>query len=121
MEPFNIKVKMKNKTKKQIYNIIVSLFIVAGIVWVCSKFIHLGNVEHTDNAQIKQLIVPVNSRVQGFISGIYFDEYQNVKKGDTLAVIEDTEFVSGCPGRGGLPECRIGRVGNDYNHQYHTK
>lgn len=83
---------MKNKTKKQIYNIIVSLFIVAGIVWVCSKFVHLGNVEHTDNAQIKQLIVPVNSRVQGFISGIYFDEYQNVKKGDTLAVIEDTEF-----------------------------
>lgn len=44
------------------------------------------------NAQVKQLIVPVNSRVQGFIKKIYFDEYQEVRKGDTLALIEDSEF-----------------------------
>lgn len=83
---------MKKKTKKLIYNIVVGLLIIGGIAWVSARFIHLGNVEYTDNAQIKQLIVPVNSRVQGFISKIYFDEYQTVRKGDTLAVIEDTEF-----------------------------
>lgn len=83
---------MKKKTKKLIYNIVVGLLIIGGITWVSARFIHLGNVEYTDNAQIKQLIVPVNSRVQGFISKIYFDEYQTVRKGDTLAVIEDTEF-----------------------------
>ena len=83
---------MKNKTKKLIYNIVVGLLLVAGIYWVSARFIHLGSVEYTDNAQIKQLIVPVNSRVQGFVSSIYFDEYQTVRKGDTLAVIEDTEF-----------------------------
>lgn len=83
---------MKSKTKKLIYNIVVAILIVAGISWVCLKFVHLGNVEYTDNAQIKQLIVPVNSRIQGFVSKIYFDEYQTVKKGDTLAIIEDTEF-----------------------------
>lgn len=83
---------MKRKTKKRIYNITVSLLLLGGIVWVSSRFIHWGNVEYTDNAQVKQLIVPVNSRVQGFIQKIYFHEYQQVHKGDTLAVIEDAEF-----------------------------
>ena len=83
---------MKHKTKKLIYNIVVILLILAGICWVSSRFIHLGNVEFTDNAQVKQLIVPVNSRVQGFIKEIRFAENQTVRKGDTLALIEDTEY-----------------------------
>lgn len=83
---------MKRKTKKLIYNITVSLLLTSGIIWVSARFIHLGNVEYTDNAQVKQLIVPVNSRVQGFIQKINFAEYQQVHKGDTLAVIEDAEF-----------------------------
>lgn len=84
---------MKNKTKKLIYNVVVGLLIILGLVWVCSRFVHLGNVEYTDNARVKQLIVPVNSRVQGFVSKVCFDEYQSVRKGDTLALIEDTEFI----------------------------
>ncbi|MCD7898666.1 MAG: HlyD family secretion protein [Bacteroides sp.] len=83
---------MKHKTKKLIYNILVGALIIVGIVWVCARFVHLGNVEYTNNAQVKQLIIPVNSRLQGFISKVYFEEYQTVKKGDTLALIEDTEF-----------------------------
>lgn len=83
---------MKHKRKKVIYNIVVGVLMIIGITWICSRFIHLGNVEYTDNAQVKQLIVPVNSRVQGFVSKVYFDEYQPVHKGDTLAIIEDTEF-----------------------------
>lgn len=83
---------MKHKTKKLIYNIVVGILIFCGLSWVCARFVHLGNVEYTDNAQIKQLIVPVNSRVQGFVNKIYFEEYHPVRKGDTLALIEDTEF-----------------------------
>lgn len=83
---------MKHKTKKLIYNIVVIILIVTGIGWVSSRFIHLGNVEYTDNAQVKQLIVPVNSRVQGFVKEVRFEENQVVRKGDTLALIEDTEY-----------------------------
>lgn len=83
---------MKHKTKKLIYNITVLLLVIGGLIWVFSRFIHLGNVEYTDNAQIKQLIVPINSRVQGFIKKVYFEEYQDMKKGDTLLLIEDAEF-----------------------------
>ncbi|MBE6329381.1 MAG: HlyD family secretion protein [Bacteroidales bacterium] len=83
---------MKKRTKKIIYNIVVCTVLVVAIAWVISKFVHFGNVEYTDNAQAKQLIIPVNSRIQGFIKKIHFNEYQPVKKGDTLAIIEDVEF-----------------------------
>ena len=80
------------KVKKSIYNTVIIALLVAGLAYVCSHFIHLGNVEYTDNAQVKQHITPVNTRVQGFIKKIYFKEYQTVHKGDTLLVIEDSEF-----------------------------
>jgi len=83
---------MAKKKMKLIYNIVVGLMLVVGIVWVCSKFVHFGRVEFTDNAQVKQQIVPINSRVQGFIKRIYFNEYQRVNKGDTLLTIEDSEY-----------------------------
>jgi len=83
---------MVKKRMKLTYNIVVGLLLAGGVIWVCARFVHLGNVEFTDNAQVKQQIVPVNSRVQGFIKMIYFNEYQSVKKGDTLLVIVDEEY-----------------------------
>lgn len=83
---------MNKKTKKLVFNILVITLLAVAIGWVCSRFVHLGHVEYTDNAQVKQLIVPVNSRVQGFVKKIYFEEYRKVHKGDTLALIEDAEF-----------------------------
>lgn len=80
------------KLKKLIYNIIIICLLAAGLTYVCSRFIHLGNVEYTDNAQVKQHITPINTRVSGFIKKIYFEEYKPVHKGDTLVIIEDTEF-----------------------------
>ena len=83
---------MDRKTKVRIYNIVVILLLLGGIAFVVSKFVHLGNVEFTDNAYVHQHITPINSRVQGFIKEIRFDEYTPVHKGDTLVIIEDTEF-----------------------------
>lgn len=83
---------MKRKTKKLIYNVIACVLLIGAISWVCEKFIHLGNVEFTENAQVRQLIVPVNSRVQGFIKEVRFNEYAKVAKGDTLVIIEDAEY-----------------------------
>lgn len=80
------------KTRRIIYNTLIICFLIRGIAYVCSRFIHLGNVEYTDNAQVRQHITPVNTRVQGFIKRICFDEFQPVKKGDTLVIIEDSEF-----------------------------
>lgn len=83
---------MKHRTKKIISYLITLIVIVAAGLWVASKFVHLGNVEYTDNAQLERQIVPVNSRVQGYIKEIRFKEYQPVKKGDTLVVIDDADM-----------------------------
>ena len=80
------------KTQKIIYNILILCFLIGGATYVCSRFIHLGNIEYTDNAQVKQHITPINTRVPGFIKKICFEEYQQVRKGDTLVIIEDAEF-----------------------------
>lgn len=83
---------MKHRTKKIISYILTIIVILAAALWVCSKFIHLGNVEFTDNAQVRQQIVPVNSRVQGYIKEVRFKEYEPVKKGDTLVIIDDADM-----------------------------
>jgi len=80
------------QVKKYIYNAVVILILLGGLGYVSSRFIHMGNIEYTDNAHVKQHITPVNTRVQGFIKKICFEEYQQVKKGDTLVIIEDAEF-----------------------------
>ncbi len=79
------------KKKKIIANIFIMAFILCGIAWIASIFIHIGG-EYTDNAQVRQNIVPVSARVQGFVKEIRFEDFQEVKKGDTLLLIEDSEY-----------------------------
>lgn len=83
---------MNKRTKKIGRNLIVILLILGGLSWVCSRFIHLGRVEYTDNAQIRRNIIPINSKVQGYIQKVCFDDFQFVHKGDTLVVIESSEY-----------------------------
>lgn len=83
---------MNRKNSKILRNVVVVAIILCGLTWVCSRFVHLGRVEYTDNAQIRRNIIPINSRVQGFIQKVCFDDFQFVHKDDTLVVIERSEY-----------------------------
>lgn len=83
---------MSRKAKKIFYNTVIICLLAVAAVYVCSRFMHPGKVEFTDNAQVRRHITPVNTRISGFIREIRFEEYQPVRKGDTLLVIEDSEF-----------------------------
>ena len=83
---------MNKKLIKRIYNVVVILFFVGAVVWTFSHFVHGSGVEYTDDAQVCRHIIPINTRVQGFIKEIRFSDFQHVKKGDTLVVIEDAEY-----------------------------
>lgn len=83
---------MKQKTRRRLQNAGVIILILAGFAWIAYKFIGFSSSTFTDNAQVYQRIVPVNSRVQGFVKEIRFDDYTPVHKGDTLAIIEDVDF-----------------------------
>lgn len=103
-----------NKTVRIAYNIIIALLVITGAIIVINKFAHFGDVEFTDNARIEQHITPVNTRVQGYIKEIRFEEYQYVKKGDTLVIIEDAEFrLALAQARAGLANAKAGSSATD--------
>ena len=80
------------KIVKRIYNVVITVVLLVLIGLIFSRFIHPGDVEYTDDAQVWRHITPINARVGGFIKEIRFDDYQRVHKGDTLVIIEDAEF-----------------------------
>ena len=82
----------KKKIHTYLYNVLIVACLLGGAAYAVSQFMHFGSGEFTDNARVCQNIVPQNCRVQGFIREVRFTEFQQVKKGDTLAIIEDSEF-----------------------------
>ena len=76
---------MKHRTKKIISYIVTAAVVIGAALWIGSRFIHPSDVEWTDNAQVKMQIVPVN------IKEIRFKEYEPVRKGDTLVIIDDAD------------------------------
>lgn len=83
---------MRHIDKKILSYILAIAVFAAAAIFVGGEFIHLGNVEFTDNAQVRRQIVPVNCRVQGYIKEIRFNEYEKVRKGDTLVIIDDADM-----------------------------
>ena len=79
---------MNKKIIKRIYNVVIILLFLGAIGWCFSHFFHGSNVAYTDDAQVNRHITPINTRVPGFIKEIRFTDYQHVKKGDTLVIIE---------------------------------
>ncbi|WP_299229888.1 HlyD family secretion protein [uncultured Bacteroides sp.] len=82
----------RNKINRIIRYIAIVLLVLAGF-YIVNNCLYIGNVEYTENAQVRQLVVPVNNRVKGYIRKIYFNEFQNIQKGDTLLIIEDEQYI----------------------------
>jgi membrane fusion protein (multidrug efflux system) len=85
--------KKNNKRIKQI--IINSLLIAVGAAftfWGASTYFKLDRDLYTNDAHLEEYINPVNTRIPGYIKEVRFDEHQNVKKGDTLVIIDDREY-----------------------------
>ena len=89
-------VTAKQLKRQRIRQLIVSMIGVAILVWGIVKigcmFMDYKSNEKSDDAQVEQYISPVNMRASGYIKKIYFKEHQNVKKGDTLLVLDDREY-----------------------------
>lgn len=83
---------MTKKGINRVYNCIVIVLFIGAVVWAFSHFVHGYGTEYTDDAQVNRLITPVCTRVPGFIKEVRFSDYQHVKKGDTLVIIEDAEY-----------------------------
>jgi len=76
----------------QITTWIAAIVAVALLVWGVITLIHLYSYEETDDAQVEAYINPITARVSGFVKEIRYDENQEVKKGDTLLIIDNREY-----------------------------
>ena len=86
--------RKKDRLKVTIANVLVFVAVVGGFFWLVRNYFHIGNNEFTNSAQVEEFINPINVRVSGYIREIRFMEHQNVKKGDTLVVIDDREILT---------------------------
>lgn len=61
-------------------------------VWGIIALFDIYKYEETNDAQVEEYINPITSRVTGFIREIKYEENQDVKKGDTLLIIDNSEY-----------------------------
>ncbi|AMR40944.1 HlyD family secretion protein [Elizabethkingia anophelis] len=86
------KANKKNRIRSTIANSIVFIILIAGFYWLVREYFHIGDKDYTEAAQVEEFINPVNTRVAGYIKEIKFIEHQQVKKGDTLLILDDREI-----------------------------
>lgn len=84
----------KNKIRAIISNLIVFLLIGFGLFWLVRQYFHIGDKTYTEAAQVEEFINPINTRVAAYINEIKFIEHKEVKKGDTLAILDDREIIT---------------------------
>lgn len=86
-------VVQKAKKRNPVFLIILGILVIGGSWFGISKYVHGQHHEETDDAQISADITPVIPRVSGYIKEIKVNDNQYVKKGDTLLVLDDRDFV----------------------------
>lgn len=85
----SLKKKLAKLTTYLAWIIVVIVFI-----WFGNKIYKIYRYESTNDAQVNAYINPIVSRVGGYIAEIRYSDYQEVKKGDTLIVIDNREYIS---------------------------
>ncbi|TRW23959.1 HlyD family secretion protein [Flavobacterium zepuense] len=82
----------KKKTNKKFLVILIALVLVGGGYGIY-KYIHSQAHETTDDAQIEKNMNPIIPRVTGYITKVFVKDNDFVKKGDTLFIIDDKDYV----------------------------
>ena len=82
----------KQRMRQRMASLFGIIILVCGIVKIATIFLDYKNTETSNDAQIEQYISPVNLRASGYIKKVCFTEHQNVKKGDTLLILDDREY-----------------------------
>ena len=82
----------KRPVSLRLLNAGLILAVLGTLAWLGWRYVATPKGEYTNDAQVEAFIVPVNTRVGGYIKTLGFTEHQAVKKGDTLLVIDDREL-----------------------------
>lgn len=75
-----------------IFPIIMIVVVVVGGIFGFNKWNYAQHHESTDDAQLTGNINPISPRVSGFVKDLRVDDYQHVKKGDTMVILDDRDL-----------------------------
>lgn len=82
----------KKRNNKR-FIMILSVLVVLGGAFGLTKYIHSIYHEETDDAQVEANISPAIPRISGYIDEVRVKDNQNVKKGDTLVVLDARDLA----------------------------
>ncbi len=85
--------KATKKKRNPVFLIILALLVIGGGWFGFSKYQHSLHHEDTDDAQVSGDISPVIPRIAGYITGIKVNDNVRVKKGDTLLILDNRDYV----------------------------
>jgi membrane fusion protein, multidrug efflux system len=82
-----------NPKKSRTFLIILIVLVIAGAWFGINKYTHSLHHAETDDAQIEANISPVLPRVSGFVAEVRVKDNQQVKKGDTLLILDTRDLA----------------------------
>ena len=83
----------EDKTNKSILpRIIIGTVVLLGLIFLTKEVWFAITHEETDNAQVEMRLVPIISRVSGYVEKSYAEDYALVKKGQLLMVVDSAEL-----------------------------
>ncbi len=82
-----------NKKRNPVFIIILALLVIGGGWYGISQYLHGQKHEETDDAQVSADIVPVIPRVAGYVAEVRVKDNQQVKKGDTLVILDNRDHL----------------------------
>ena len=74
--------------------IIFGVIFIAIIIFAWKKINFALHHETTDDAQVSTQITPILPRVSGYLKEIYVNDYDSVKAGQLVAIIDDADLVT---------------------------
>jgi len=80
------------KKKSKTFLIVLILLVVSGAIFGTTKYLHSLHHEETDDSQVTANISPVISRVSGYVAEVRVKDNQQVKKGDTLLLLDNRDL-----------------------------
>src|SRR6476659_3121933 len=92
MEATTTTVTKTTKKRNPVFMIILAALIIGGGWFGISKYNYAKHHEETDDAQVSADISPVIPRVAGYIKEVRVQDNQQVKKGNTLLILDDRDY-----------------------------
>lgn len=80
------------KKKNKVIPIILGVLIIIGAVFGFTEYSYYSKHVDTDDAQIDGDISPVIARVSGYVKDINFEENTQVKQGQVLVTLDDSDY-----------------------------